>query len=225
MKNHWNNNLKIKMLKAEIENILSKPPWQVFIAVTIFYVLGLFMFSHFVWSTDIYEFNYKAKVGFENYIDMVRRIDIVRYLLSPAYIFAFSIISIGLIKIGLIEQNIKINNRILFKIILLGFFVLSLPLWVKTIWFVFVNDTYVMDEVKYFYPVSILFFFDAQELNIKVVKALGRINLYHLAYIFFIASCLRIYTNASLLRLSLTVFLTYGLGFILLQLIMILIFL
>jgi hypothetical protein len=212
------------MLKAEIKDILEKPAWVLLIAATAFYLTGLFLFSHFVWSTDIYEYNYRAETGFENYIDMVRRVDFARYILSPLYIFSLSGIAMGLIKIGLIGHNIELENKLLFKIILIATFFLSLPLLVKSVWFILIQGSYTMNEVKYFYPVSVLYFFDPHELHIKLVKALGRLNLYHLAFMLFIAWCIRIYTNHSFIRLFGILIYTYGLGLLLLQGIMILIF-
>lgn len=225
MKYRWINSLnKNPMLKAEIKDILEKPVWVLLIAATLFYLTGLFLFSHFVWSSDIYEYNYRAETGFENYIDMVRRVDFVRYILSPLYILSLSGIAMGLIKIGLIGHNIELENRLLFKIILIATFFLSLPLLVKSVWFVLIQGSYTMNEVRYFYPVSVLYFFDPHELHIKLVKALGRLNLYHLAFMLFIAWCIRIYTKQSFMRLFGIVIYTYGLGLLLLQGIMILIF-
>ncbi len=212
------------MLKAEIKDLLEKRTWVLLIAATLFYLTGLFLFSHFVWSSDIYEYNYKAETGFENYIDMVRRIDFVRYILSPLYIFTISAIAMGLIKIGLTGHNIELESKLLFKIILIATFFLSLPLWVKAVWFALIQGSYTMNEVRYFYPLSVLYFFDPQELHIKLVKALGRLNLYHLAFMLFIAWCIRIYTKQSFMRLFGIVIYTYGLALLLLQGIMILIF-
>jgi hypothetical protein len=212
------------MIKSEIKYLLEKPAWVLLIAATVFYLTGLFLFSHFVWSTDIYEMNYMAKTGFENYIDMVRRIDFVRYLLSPIYILAISAAISGLLYIGLTGNNIELNPRLLFKIVLLGTFILSFPLLVKTIWFVLIKGSYSMDEVKYFYPVSVIYFFEPADLHIKLVKALGKLNLYHLAFMLFIAWCIRIFTNSSFIKLFWIVIYTYGIGFLLLQAIIILIF-
>jgi hypothetical protein len=212
------------MLKAEIKDILEKPAWVLVIAATLFYLTGLFLFSHFVWSSDFYEFNYRAETGFENYIDSIRRIDFVRYIQSPVYIFSLSGIAMGLIKIGLTGHNIELGNNLLFKITLIATFFLSLPLLVKSVWFVLIQGSYTMNEVKYFHPLSVLYFFDPNELHIKLVKALGRLNLYHLAFMLFIAWCIRIYTNHSFMRLFGIIIYTYGLGLLLLQGIMILIF-
>lgn len=212
------------MLKAEIKAILEKPAWILLVAATLFYMTGLFLFSHFVWSPDIYEYSYKAETGFDTYIDMVRRIDFVRYILSPVYIFSLAGIAMGLIKIGLMGHNIELDNKLLFKIILISTFFLSLPLLVKSVWFVLIQESYTMEEVKYFYPLSVLYFFDPSELHEKLVKALGRLNLYHLVFMLFIAWCVRIYTNHSLVRLFGIMIYTYGLGLLLLQGIMILIF-
>lgn len=212
------------MLKSEIKEILETPVWVLLIAASVFYLTGLFMYSQFVWSSDIYALNYRAETGFENYIEMVRSVDFVRYILSPVYILSLSGIVMGLITIGLTGHDIELENKILFKIILIATFFLSLPLWVKSVWFVLIKGSYTMEEVKYFYPLPVLYFFDPTELHEKLVKALGRLNLYHLVFMLFIAWCIRIYNNYSVMRLFSIVIYTYGLGFLLLQGIMILIF-
>jgi hypothetical protein len=212
------------MLKSEIKEILETPVWALLLAATAFYLMGLFMFSHFVWSSDIYALNYRAESGFEDFIDSVRRIDFARYILSPVYIFSISGIVMGLILIGITGHNIELENKLLFKIILIATFFLSLPLWVKSVWFVLIKGNYNMNEIKYFYPLSVLHFFDPAELHIKLVKALGRLNVYHLAFMLFIAWCIRIYAKRSFLRIFSIVIYTYGLGFLLLQGLMILIF-
>lgn len=212
------------MLKSEIKDILEKPAWVLLIAASTFYLTGLFLFSHFVWSTDIYEYNYKAETGFENYIEMVRTVDFLRYLFSPAYIFLVSVIVSGLVKIGLTGHNIEIENKLLFRIILIGTFFLSLPIWIKVVWFVLIKGSYSVDEVKHFYPLSIFYFFNTADLHIKIVKALGKLNLYHLAFIAFVSWCIKIYSNTSFGLLFAIICYTYGFGLILLQLIIILIF-
>lgn len=55
------------MLKSEITEILEKPTWVLFLAFWLFYLVGLALFSDFVWSTELYEFGYRNDTGFENY--------------------------------------------------------------------------------------------------------------------------------------------------------------
>ena len=81
-----------------------------------------------------------------------------------------------------------------------------------------------MEEVKYFYPFSLLNFFDLSDMQETMMKALGKINLYHLAFMAFVAWCIKIYTNVSWWRLFVIVCCTYGFGLLLLQGIIILIF-
>ncbi len=212
------------MLKEEIKNILEKPTWVLFLTSTFFYTIGLFLFTYFVWSNDIYEINYTADTGFENYIDMVRRIDFFRYIFSPVYIFSISIAIAGIIKIGLEGQNIEIENKLLFKIILIGTFILSIPLWVKVVWFVVIQGSYNMDDVKYFYPFSLVYFVDLQDMHIKLVKALGKINLYHLAFTLFVAWCIKIYSGKTFRQIFKIILYTYGIALILIQAIIVLIF-
>lgn len=210
------------MIKTEITRIVEKPVWVLILAASAFYFGGLFLFSHFVWSTDVYELNYKSDTGFEDYLGMVRMIDLLRYVLSPLYIFIISFIILSVLKIGLIIYDIKLNEKLLFKGIILGTFILSLPLWVKAVWFVLVREDYSMDEVKFFYPMSLLYFFDPTEIHFNITKALGRINIYHLAFMVFMASFIKQYTDIKWHRSFTIVIYTYGLGLVFLQLLIIL---
>jgi len=212
------------MLKSEIKDLLDKPAWVLFLAVWFFYLAGLALFSHFVWSSELYEIGYRNDTGFENYLGMVRRVDFARYILSPLYIFVLSVIIAALIKIGLTGYTIEVDNKLLFKIIVTGIFFLSLPFWVKAVWFVLIKGSYSSEEIKYFYPLSGLYFFDTADLHMRIVKALGKINLYHLAFMLYVASCLKLYTTAKWWRLFGIVCITYGLGLVLLQAVLILIF-
>ncbi len=155
---------------------------------------------------------------------MVRRVDFARYILSPLYLFILSVIIAALIKIGLTGYNIEINNKLLFKIIVTGTFFLSLPLWVKAVWFVLIKGSYTSEEIKNFYPLSVLYFFDTADMHMRIVKALGKINLYHLAFMLYVASCLKLYIIASWWHLFGIVCITYGFGLALLQAGIILIF-
>ena len=210
------------MIKSEITKIVEKPTWVLILAASAFYFGGLFLFSHFVWSTDVYEINYKSDTGFEEYIGMVRLIDLIRYLLSPLYIFTISFIILGVLKIGLIINNINIEDKILLKAIIIGTFILSLPLWVKAVWFVLVKVNYSMDEVKFFYPLSFFYFFDPTDIHFNIAKALGRINIYHLTFMTFIAGFIKHHSEINWYRSFGMVGYTYGLGLVLLQLIIIL---
>jgi hypothetical protein len=213
------------MFETEIKKLIEKPMWVVFMVSWVFYLAGLVMFSHFVWSEDIYSSGQNnAGKDFENYIDFIRRIDNVRYLLSPFFIALYAFCTWLLIQIGIKGANQTIQGRNLFKIVLLGLLILSLPLWIKSVYFVLIVGEYAPDQVKYFYPLSVLYFFNPEEFSMKVVKALGRLNLFQFAYMLFISWCVKFFVSLPIKRIFFIVLLTYGFAFILLQLIIILIF-
>jgi len=212
------------MFKSEIKILLEKPTWIIFIISWFFYLTGLILFSHYVWSEDIYGYNQNTGKDFNNYIDFIRKIDIVRYLLSPVYLAGVAGVIWLLLQIGLTGLKKSIEKKLLFKIILLSLIILSFPFWIKTVYFVLIQGNYSPDEVKYFYPLSILHFFNPEHLHLKVVKALGRLNLYHIAFMIFITWCIKLYISVSFGRLFTIILSTYGIGFLLLQMVLILIF-
>lgn len=212
------------MFKSEIKILLEKPTWKIFILSWFFYLTGLILFGHYVWSEDIYGYNQNTGKDFNNYIDFIRKIDTVRYFLSPVYLAGVASVIWLILQIGLTGLKKSIEKKLLFKIILLGLIILSLQFWIKTVYFVLIQGNYSPDEVKYFYPLSILHFFNPEHLNLKIVKALGRLNLYHITFMIFITWGIKLYTSVSFGRLFTIVLATYGMGFLLLQMVVILIF-
>ena len=96
------------MLKSNIEEMLNRPVWLLFLISWLVYFIGLLMFSQFVWDSNTYLYNFTGS-NFEKYIDGIRRIDTVRYVLSPIWILLISAGAWLLIKAGLHFGQIEIR--------------------------------------------------------------------------------------------------------------------
>lgn len=204
------------MLKTNIIEILNKPTWMFFLFSWLFYLIGLFMYSHLVWDSNTYMYDYKGN-NFEEWLFSVRRIDMVRYVLSPLWVITISSVIWILIKAGLVISRIEFNTALLFKIIFLSFFFISLPFWVKSIWLILFEGSYTPDEVKYFFPGSIVSFIDTSEMKLTMVKAISRVNLFHLSFMLITAWMISFFSPLNYIRSFLLVIFTYGFGLALLQ--------
>jgi hypothetical protein len=204
------------MQRTYITDLLKKPAWILLLYTWLFYLIGLFLFSQMVWDANTYIYSYKG-TNFEDYMYGIRRIDLLRYILSPVWIIGISTIIWMLIKSGLIIIHIEFKTSLLFKIIFLGLFFISLPFWIKSVWLILFKGSYTPDDIKYFFPGSIVPFIDISGMNEVTINALSHVNIYHLGFMLFTAwqisenSELRFF-NSLLLVLS-----TYGLGIVLLR--------
>lgn len=204
------------MFKTITADLLRKPAWLLFLFTWLFYLIGLFMFSQLVWDSKTYTMDYKGG-NFDDWISGIRRIDQVRYALSLFWAIGICSVIWLLIKAGLVVLGIKFNNGMLLKIIFLGFLIISLPFWIKSIWFILIKGSYTPDDIKYFFPFSIVSLIDTSAMSSTLVKVLSRINLFHLAFILFVAQMISIHSEMKYFKSIIMVFCTYGFGLIIIQ--------
>jgi len=192
-----------------IDNLLKKPIWVAFLISWLFYLVGLFLFSQMVWDAHTYQSDFTGN-DFDSVLSGYRRVDMVRYALSPAWILVVAIVIWALLKFGLTISGTEIEAALLFKVILLGLLFISLPYWVKSVWFVLIKSGYTPDEIKHFFPGSIVPILDISEMSESKIKALSNINLYHLGFILFSAWALTKNSVLSYFKSFMLVLLTYG---------------
>lgn len=204
------------MLQTYFSDILKKQTWLIFLFSWLFYLIGLFLFSQLVWDSNTYLFDYKGN-DFDAFLSNVRRIDLLRYIFSPLWVIGVSTIIWALIKSGLIIVRVELDTLLLYKIIFLGFFFISIPFWLKSVWLILIDESYTPDDVKYFFPGSLVSFFDTSELKLTILKAISRFNLFHLSFILFTSWLIALNSTLNYVKSVVLVFSTYGVGLLLLQ--------
>lgn len=204
------------MFKTITTDLLEKPAWMLFLFTWLFYLTGLFLFSYFVWDLNTYMLSYTGR-NFDAWIPGTRRIDMIRYIFSPFWIMGISAVIWLMIKAGLSILNVKFNNRLLFKIIFLGLLLVSLPYWVKTIWFILLKGSYTPADIMNFFPLSFVALIDTSGMSRTLVKVLAHINLFHIGFILFVAWLISVHSELKYIKSIGLVFCTYGLGLILVQ--------
>ncbi|HZK95436.1 MAG TPA: hypothetical protein VFC67_14605 [Prolixibacteraceae bacterium] len=204
------------MFKTITSDLLEKPAWMLFLVTWLFYLIGLFMFSYFVWDLNTYMLSYTGR-NFDAWIPGTRRIDMIRYIFSPFWVIGISTVIWFLIKAGLAILDVKFNNRMLFKIIFLGLLLISLPYWVKTIWFILLKGSYTPEDIKNFFPFSFVSFIDTSAMSRVSVKTIAHLNLFHLGFILIVAWLISIHSELKYIKSIGLVSCTYGFGLILVQ--------
>jgi hypothetical protein len=113
----------------------------------------------------------------------------ISYVFTPVMLLIkFSIISF-VIYIGLVFYNIqdKISLGVVFKIIIASEIVFVLAGIIKFIWFYLFAGNYDLNDLGFFYPLSLINFFSRGELNKIWVFPFQTVNLFHLFYIILIS--------------------------------------
>lgn len=200
-----------------ISNALKMPVWVAILTSWLFYLIGLFLFSQMVWDANTYQMNYTGN-DFDSALAGYRRIDLLRYILSPVWILVLSAIIWLMLKLGLTIAQTELGGRILFKIVLLGLIFIALPYWVKSILFVLIKSSYTPNEINYTFPGTIVSLIDVSGMAQNKIKALSNINLYHLGFMIFSAWGIAKNSTSSFLKSFIVVLTTYGTGILALNL-------
>lgn len=212
------------MQETYFTDLLRKPVWMFFLFSWLFYLTGLFLFSQFVWDSNTYMLDFRG-THFNEYISNIRKMDHIRYALSPLWILGIATVIWLVIKSGLVFLRIDFSKALLFKIILLGLFFISLSFWVRSIWLILFRGSYVPDDIKYFYPGSIVPFLDISEMMEIMISTLANINIYHIGFMLFTSWQISVHSSLNYFRSFMLLLFTYGISVVLLRFIILVIIL
>jgi len=204
------------MQTSFIDDLLKKPMWLLFLISWLFYLMGLFLFSYFVWDANTYMTDFKG-TDFETSLSNWRRMDMLLYVMSPIRVMGISVVIWIVIKFGLVITQVEFNTSLLFKIIFLGLIFISLPNWVKSVGLILFKNSYTPDDIKVFFPGSVVSFFETSDMSELKMKVLANINIYHLAFMLFTSWQIALNSKITFIKSFLIVICTYGLGLSLLQ--------
>jgi hypothetical protein len=169
-----------------------------------------------VWDDNTYMVDFKG-ADFETSLSNWRKMDMLRYVFSPAWILGISTVIFFLTKSGMIIIRVEFSTALLFKIIFLGFIFLSLPFWVKSVGLILFKSGYTSNDIKAYFPGSIVPFIDSSGMSEVKMKALANINIYHFAFMLFTSWQLTVNSSLSYFKSFLLVLCTYGFGVAFLQ--------
>ena len=120
--------------------------------------------------------------GFQN-------ISWVSYILSPLILLIkFSLVSLVLY-IGIILNNLqyKVSLGSVFKIVLASDIVFLLASLSKFLWFYLFAGNYNLNDISFFYPLSLINIFKADEIEKIWVYPLQTVNAFHLVYLLLLS--------------------------------------
>jgi hypothetical protein len=119
----------------------------------------------------------------------MNRVSWIGYALTPIILLIkFTIISF-VVYIGVVFCNIqnKISLSSIFKIVIASEIVFVSAGFIKFIWFYLFAGNYDFKDLSFFYPISLINFFNKGEVSKLWIYPLQTVNLFHLLYIISIS--------------------------------------
>jgi len=174
------------------ERFLSIKSWKLFSGVVLTNLLILFL-SQTALINEIVFFNtYSEQLTYERAMEVFARmksITWVSYLVTPVLLLLkFSAISV-LLFIGVFFSDLhkEITLGKIFKVVIASETVFIVVSIIKLLWFIFFAGNYTLDDMSFFYPLSLLNFFNQSEVASYWVYPLQTVNVFQLIYILLLA--------------------------------------
>ncbi|MDN5216513.1 hypothetical protein QQ020_30875 [Fulvivirgaceae bacterium BMA12] len=162
------------------DDLINMNKWAYFILLCLATFLLLFIKKSFI-ESRIAAFEIMEGKG---QMTVLHFITALQYLSIPIYyLWKFTIISFVL-WVGCFMFGYKITYGRLWQIVLIGETLFLLPDFIKTAWFMFFETDPTFWDVKAFYPLSLMHFFDYELIEKKWHYPLKSINLFEVMYWF-----------------------------------------
>jgi len=175
-----------------MEKFLSIKNWKLFSGIVLANLLILFA-SQTTLINEIVFFNtFSEQLTYDRSMelfDQMRSIAWVSYIVTPIMLLIkFSALSV-LLYVGVFFSDLhkEITLGKIFKVVIISELVFIVASILKLLWFIFFAGNYTLDDMKFFYPLSLINLFSRAEVAPYWIHPLQVVNLFQLAYMFLLA--------------------------------------
>lgn len=132
--------------------------------------------------------------------------------------------TLTLLKLTLVSSCLSIGlyfftNQFLFKsvfgVVLIAEFIFLMPALLKIIWFSIIQTDYSLQDLRFFYPLSALNFFDYTQVEIWLIYPLQLLNVFELLYWLVLAKGVNQLIERNFVKSFELVLVSYGTGLLL----------
>lgn len=165
---------------------------QLFIIIVLANLILIWLSKNLLINEVVFYNAYSEQLTYDRSLKLfedLKNLSWISYVFTPVMLLIkFSIISF-VIYIGLVFYNIqdKISLGVVFKIIIASEIIFVLAGIIKFIWFYLFAGNYDLNDLGFFYPLSLINFFSRGELNKIWIFPFQTVNLFHLLYIILIS--------------------------------------
>lgn len=175
-----------------IEDLLSIKGWKLFLGIVALNLL-IIMVSQLTLVNEIVFFNtYSDQLTYDNAMELfqkMRSYSWVTYAITPiVLILKFSAVSV-LIFVGIFfsELHQEVTLGKVFKVVILSELIFIAASIVKLLWFIFFAGNYTLEDMSFFYPLSLINLFSRSEVATYWVYPLQTVNVFQVLYVLLLA--------------------------------------
>lgn len=125
-----------------------------------------------------------------DYLRLRKDLEWVGYIVMPIILFIKLSLIAAIIDVGCFFFEKEIKYKKLFNIVVKAEFVFLGVIVLKTGWFLFFMPNYTLEDLQYFYPLSLINLIDYREYKTWFIYPLQIVNLFEIVYWFLLANLL-----------------------------------
>jgi len=175
-----------------MQKLLSIKNWKLFTGIVLANYLVL-MASQTTLISEIIFFNtYSEQLTYERSMELfhkMRSFSWVSYVITPVMLLLkFSALSV-LLYIGVFFADLhkELTLRKVFKVVMVSEVAFIIASIIKLLWFIFFAGNYTLNDMSFFYPLSLINLFDRNEVASYWIYPLQTVNLFQFVYVFLLA--------------------------------------
>ena len=175
-----------------LERYLLIQGWKLFCGVVMLNLLILFLSQTALINEIVFYNTYSEQLTYDRAMEVFSRMKSfawVSYIITPILLLIkFSAISV-LLYIGVFFCDLHkvITLGKIFKVVVVSELVFIAASIIKLLWFIFFAGNYTLDDISFFYPLSLINLFDRAEVAIYWIYPLQTVNIFQLGYVLILA--------------------------------------
>jgi hypothetical protein len=148
-------------------------------------VLLAVLSNYFLISDNLYFNNYATQLTYEEIEKLLaqsKKWSWLGYAITPIILLAKTSFTALCLSLGLFFASNRFSFKEMFRIVLEAEFIFLIPSLLKILWFLFIQTNYTLKDLQLFYPLSLLNFFDARNIEPWLLYPLQVFNVFEVAY-------------------------------------------
>lgn len=175
-----------------IENLISVKGWKLLLGIVSLNLLVILLSQVTLINETVFFNTYSEQLTYDRSMELfqqMRSYSWFTYLLVPVLLFLkFSAISI-LLYIGAYFSDLykQLTLGRILKVVIVSEVIFTIASIIKLFWFVFFAGNYTLEDIGFFYPLSLINLFNRSEVASYWVYPLQTVNIFQILYVLMLA--------------------------------------
>jgi hypothetical protein len=166
--------------------------FRLFLIITACYFIIICLSKNILINETVFYNSFSEQLTYERSMKLfedMNKISWMNYVLTPIFLLIkFTLISIVLyIGVFFLNLHFKISFSIIFRIVIACEIIFVFAGFIKFLWFYLFAGNYKLDDMSFFYPLSLINLFRISEVNKLWVYPLQAVNIFQAAYILLLS--------------------------------------